>query len=119
MSDLANRLRDYPNNQGHMAMREAAADEIDRLTAEVSDITHRYDRQVLVTKDYIAENKRLSGYIWPLCDVDGCTTRAYFSNPTRCDTHWKQADMVLVKGNEQSLHTWIKYGKDYETYDIG
>ena len=44
-----------------------------------------------------SENERLKAAIWPLCDVDGCTTSAYFANPTRCNLHWKRADMVGLK----------------------
>jgi len=38
MDDLVERLRDYPNNRGHKAMRELAADEIERLREALDDI---------------------------------------------------------------------------------
>ena len=61
MSDLASRLRDYANNRGHMAMREAAADEIERLRAALKHI-HWSMGDELIHSDVARDN------ICPLCD---------------------------------------------------
>ena len=35
VDDIVERLRDYPNNRGHTFMREAAANEIEKLRKEL------------------------------------------------------------------------------------
>jgi hypothetical protein len=64
MSDLIKRLRGYPNNRGHMGMREAAADKIERLTAENSVLS-----------------EALNHVIWvKYCGIDGRDTDGVYKN---------------------------------------
>jgi len=85
MSDLIERLRDYPNNQGHMGMRETAADALEESQAQIDSLQQKvhlcaaYDKmEKCIAELEAALQKIYKDGVWNECEY--CARKVVIAN---------------------------------------